>query len=150
MKRRAVDEQPVSGIDPIGDQEWVEEESEVGEEVRATLAALTPWGISILAHVGLIVIAFFLVWQTIVSQPEEKPFSVNLAAMVNDEKTIKGSYMGSCVASRDVPRLLALYKQGRLPVDKLKSGTLRLDQINEGFDRLADGAVVRQILLPHS
>ena len=80
----------------------------------------------------------------------ERPFSVNLAAMVNDEKTIKGSYMGSCVASRDVPRLLALYKQGRLPVDKLKSGTLRLDQINEGFDRLADGAVVRQILLPHS
>jgi alcohol dehydrogenase len=58
--------------------------------------------------------------------------------------------MGSCVAARDVPHLLALYKQGRLPVDKLKSGTLRFDQINEGFDRLADGAVVRQILLPHS
>lgn len=80
----------------------------------------------------------------------EKPFTVNLSAMVTDEKTIKGSYMGSCVAARDVPHLLSLYKQGRLPVDKLKSGTLRFDQINEGFDRLADGAVVRQILLPHS
>lgn len=32
----------------------------------------------------------------------------------------------------------------------LKSGTLRLEQISEGFDRLADGAVVRRILLPHS
>ncbi|MEO0474910.1 MAG: hypothetical protein AAF085_02910 [Planctomycetota bacterium] len=71
MKRRAVDEQPVSGFDPIDDQEWMEEESDVGEEVRATLSALMPWGISILAHVGLIVIAFFLVWQTIVT--EEPP-----------------------------------------------------------------------------
>jgi alcohol dehydrogenase len=80
----------------------------------------------------------------------EKPFSIDLAQMVGGERTIKGSYMGSCVAQRDVPQLLSLYKQGRLPVDKLKSGTLRLDQINEGFDRLAGGSVVRQILLPHS
>ena len=81
----------------------------------------------------------------------ETPFSIDLAAFVNDEKTIKGSYMGSCVATRDVPRLLALYKQGSLPVDRLRSGPpLRLDQINEGFDRLADGSVVRQILATHT
>jgi len=80
----------------------------------------------------------------------EKPFSIDLASMVNEEKTIKGSYMGSCVAARDVPHLLSLYKSGRLPVDRLRSGTLRLDQINEGFDRLADGSVVRQILMTHT
>ena len=65
---------------------------------------------------------------------------------VSDEKAIKGSYMGSSVPQRDVPRFLELYKQGKLPVDKLRSGFLALDDINAGFDRLADGNVVRQIL----
>ncbi len=66
--------------------------------------------------------------------------------LVSDEKAVKGSYMGSSVPQRDVPRFLALYKQGKLPVDKLRSGFLALDDINTGFDRLADGNVVRQIL----
>ena len=66
--------------------------------------------------------------------------------LVSDEKAIKGSYMGSSVPQRDVPRFLELYKQGKLPVDKLRSGFLTLDDINAGFDRLADGNVVRQIL----
>jgi hypothetical protein len=68
MKRRPATEQQVSRIDPIDDEELVEE-SEVREEIGATIAALMPWGISILAHVALIVIAFFLVWQTIVTDP---------------------------------------------------------------------------------
>ena len=72
MKRRAAHEQPVSHIDPVSDDELLEDGSEVGEEIRATLAALMPWGVSILAHVGLIVIAFFLVWQTIIEKPEEQ------------------------------------------------------------------------------
>ena len=79
-----------------------------------------------------------------------RSFDIDVVAMVQNEKTLQGSYMGSCIAARDVPRLLALYRQGRLPVDRLKSATLRLDQINEGFDRLAEGAVVRQILATHT
>ena len=69
MKRRYQHEQPVSHIDPVSEDELIEDESEVGEEIRKTLIALMPWGVSILAHVGLIVIAFFLVWQTIIKQP---------------------------------------------------------------------------------
>lgn len=75
-------------------------------------------------------------------------FSIPLAAMVSDERIIKGSYMGSCDPRRDVPRYLSLFLDGRLPVDRLKSGEIRLDEINAGFDRLADGDVVRQILKP--
>ncbi len=75
--------------------------------------------------------------------------SVPLSSMVSDERTLKGSYMGSCVPSRDVPRYLSLYRRGRLPVDRLKSGELGFESINEGFDRLAAGDAVRQILLPH-
>ncbi len=80
----------------------------------------------------------------------ESGLTIDVAALVQGEKTLKGSYMGSCVAARDIPRLLALYKQGRLPVDRLRSANLRLDQINEGFDRLADGSVIRQVLQTHT
>ncbi len=54
--------------------------------------------------------------------------------------------MGSAVPRRDLPRFLALYQAGRLPVDLLLSRTLRLEEINEGFDALARGEVVRQIV----
>lgn len=75
-------------------------------------------------------------------------FSIPLAAMVSDERTIKGSYMGSCAPRRDVPRYLSLFRDGKLPVDRLRTGEIRLDEINAGFDRLADGSVIRQVLLP--
>ena len=61
-----------------------------------------------------------------------------------------GLYMGSCVPKRDIPRLIALYQRGKLPVDRLRSGSIRLEQINHGFDRLADGAVLSQVLQPHA
>ena len=69
--------------------------------------------------------------------------------MVSDEKAIRGSYMGSCVAERDIPMMLALYKRGKLPVQRLRSGFVPLDEINAGFDRLAEGSVLRQILRPN-
>ena len=71
------------------------------------------------------------------------------AALVSEERSIRGSYMGSCVPQRDIPMLMSLYRRGKLPVDKLKSGFVSLDQINEGFDRLSDGTVLRQILRPN-
>jgi alcohol dehydrogenase len=76
-------------------------------------------------------------------------FSYPHAALVSDEKAIMGSYMGSCVPKRDIPRFIALYQRGRLPVQKLRSGFITFEQINEGFDRLSDGAVLRQVLRPH-
>ncbi|MFK7790874.1 MAG: hypothetical protein AB8C95_15455, partial [Phycisphaeraceae bacterium] len=89
MKRRPSPEHQVSHIDPVADEELMQDESEVGEEIRATVTALMPWGISILAHVGLIVVAFFLVWQTIVKE-EHQPVvptlsqSPNIPALTND------------------------------------------------------------------
>ena len=71
------------------------------------------------------------------------------AAMVQEERTIKGSYMGSCIARRDIPRFLDLYMAGKLPVDKLHAGDLKFEGLNEGFDKLADGSVVRQTLRPN-
>ena len=71
------------------------------------------------------------------------------ANMVSEERSIRGSYMGSCVPERDLPRLLGLYRRGKLPVDKLKTSHITFGQINEGFDLLSDGAVLRQMLRPN-
>lgn len=71
------------------------------------------------------------------------------AQLVSEEKVFRGSLMGSGVAERDVPALLRLFGEGRLPVDRLKSGTMGFDRLNVGFDLLDGGGVVRQILLPH-
>lgn len=68
---------------------------------------------------------------------------VTLAA---EERTIKGSYVGSCVPPRDIPHFVELFKQGSLPVDQLLSGTLTLDEINGGFDKLANGEVARLVV----
>lgn len=67
-------------------------------------------------------------------------------SLVAEERTLKGSYLGSGVPSRDINRFLNLHRRGKLPVEKLLTHRLRLDAINQGFDRLAEGEAVRQIV----
>lgn len=73
-------------------------------------------------------------------------FSFPQVTLTAEERTVKGSFLGSCVPSRDIPNFIRLYRQGRLPVAKLLTGTIPLDQINEGFDRLANGEVSRLVV----
>jgi alcohol dehydrogenase len=73
--------------------------------------------------------------------------SLSPVELVGAEKSLKGSYLGSCVPSRDIPNYLAMYKAGRLPVDQLISHKLTLENINEGFERLANGDAIRQIIM---
>lgn len=73
-------------------------------------------------------------------------FSFPQVTLAAEERTIKGSYVGSCVPVRDIPRFIELYKQGRLPIDLLLTDTLSLDDINEGFDRLASGDIARLVI----
>ncbi|MGI9066504.1 MAG: zinc-dependent alcohol dehydrogenase family protein [Pyrinomonadaceae bacterium] len=75
-----------------------------------------------------------------------KIFAVPALGIVAEERTIKGSYMGSCVPRRDIPRFIGMYQAGILPVDKLHTHTLQLEEINAGFDRLAQAQAVRQII----
>ncbi|MCU1425327.1 MAG: alcohol dehydrogenase [Microbacteriaceae bacterium] len=71
---------------------------------------------------------------------------IPLASHVGEEKRIVGAYMGSSVATRDIPRYAELYRQGRLPINRLRSAVLPLNDINMGFDRLADGKAVRDVI----
>jgi alcohol dehydrogenase len=77
----------------------------------------------------------------------QKMFSVPAVSLVAEERTVKGSYMGSAVPMRDIPRYVSLYRAGRLPVDRLLTHRLPLDDINDAFDRLARGEAVRQVIL---
>ena len=63
-----------------------------------------------------------------------------------EEKVLMGSYMGSCVPQRDVPRYMEMYRAGTLPVDLLRTRTISLEQVNEGFDLLDSGEVARQVI----
>lgn len=61
-------------------------------------------------------------------------------------QTVVGSYLGSAVPKRDVPAFEALWREGRLPLERLVSRTITLDEINEGMDALASGEVIRQVV----
>jgi alcohol dehydrogenase len=78
--------------------------------------------------------------------PEDR-WALQQVHLVAEERTVKGSYIGSAVPGRDIPRYIALFKRGKLPIDRLMGERLTLDQINEGFDRLADGASMRQLIV---
>ena len=77
----------------------------------------------------------------------DRKLSIAAVTLTAEERTIKGSFIGSCVPRRDLPRYVALFQDGKLPVDKLLTHRLTLDEINEGFDRLRDGHAVRQVII---
>ncbi|MGK2932711.1 MAG: zinc-binding dehydrogenase, partial [Solirubrobacterales bacterium] len=72
---------------------------------------------------------------------------IQALSLVAEERTLKGSYLGSCIPSRDIPRFIEMYEAGVLPVDRLLSHRLTPDEINEGFDGLASGEAVRQVVI---
>ena len=79
--------------------------------------------------------------------PPHATFALPVVNLVAEERTVKGSYIGTCVPTRDLPRYVSLFRSGRMPVDRLMSGRLALDQINEGFDLLHEGKAIRQVVV---
>ena len=54
--------------------------------------------------------------------------------------------MGSNVFRRDLPQLVDLYLDGRLRLDEMVSLRLDLDRINEGYEAMLAGDVVRAVV----
>jgi alcohol dehydrogenase len=79
--------------------------------------------------------------------PPTHTFNISQVNLVAEERTVKGSYIGTCVPTRDLPRYIELYRRGKLPVDRLMSDHLKLEDINFGFDRLHEGKAVRQVVV---
>jgi alcohol dehydrogenase len=72
--------------------------------------------------------------------------SISPLALVAGARSIVGSYLGSAVPERDIPRYVELWRAGRLPVEKLISSRIALDDINAAMDELADGRAIRQLI----
>ena len=62
------------------------------------------------------------------------------------DRKLQGTSMGGNRFRVDMPRLLSLWRQGRLKLDHLISGRIKLGEINEGFAALKSGAPVRQLI----
>ncbi len=62
------------------------------------------------------------------------------------DKRLQGSLMGSNVFRVDMPRLVDLYLDGRLMLDEMVSATIGLDDVNDGFEAMKAGDVVRSVI----
>lgn len=74
-------------------------------------------------------------------------FAVPINDLVQRQKQIRGSLYGSANPVLDLPRILELYRAGRVPLDALVGNRLPLARINEAYDQLAS-AVGRTVLIP--
>jgi len=61
--------------------------------------------------------------------------------------SLKSSWYGDCLPERDFPALVDLYQQGRLPLEKFVSERIKLDQIEEAFETMHRGEVLRSVVV---
>ncbi|WP_433540065.1 alcohol dehydrogenase catalytic domain-containing protein [Streptosporangium sandarakinum] len=73
--------------------------------------------------------------------------SISPLGLVAEGRTIIGSYLGSAVPARDIPVFARMWREGRLPVEALVSARIRLSEVNEAMDQLADGTAIRQVIV---
>lgn len=71
---------------------------------------------------------------------------VSPLTLVAEGRTVIGSYLGSSVPSRDIPKYVQLWRSGRLPVERLVSAEISLDEVNEGMDALAEARSIRSVI----
>ena len=64
-----------------------------------------------------------------------------------DGQKILGSKMGSARPLIDVPKIVSLYREGRLKLDELISGRYPLDRINEALASSRSGAAMRNVIV---
>jgi len=62
------------------------------------------------------------------------------------DRKIQGTSMGGNRFRVDMPRLLEFYQQGKLKLDHMISGHIKLSEINDGFARMKQGTLVRQLI----
>jgi S-(hydroxymethyl)mycothiol dehydrogenase len=61
--------------------------------------------------------------------------------------SLKSSWYGDCLPSRDFPTLVELYLQGRLPLDRFVSETIGLDDVEKAFEKMHHGDVLRSMVV---
>ncbi|WP_433012752.1 zinc-dependent alcohol dehydrogenase family protein [Kribbella sp. CA-294648] len=126
--------------------------NDIVEQVRAATSGGAQYAIETVGSAAVLAQAYAATSRggttvTVGLPDPSQQLSIPAVSLVAEERTLKGSYLGSAVPSRDIPRYIALYQAGRLPVDRLLTCTVRLENLNEAFDTLAAGTAIRQVLV---
>lgn len=79
--------------------------------------------------------------------PNDSSTNLPGAKLVRQEKTVMGSYYGTANPSRDFPLYANLWKEGKLPLDKLISHRYPLDNINEAYADMLDGTSRKGVIV---
>jgi alcohol dehydrogenase len=119
--------------------------------------ALTQGGVDVAFEMAGAIAAMELAWRitrrggstvTAGLPHPDRRFALPPVQLVAEERTLRGSYIGSAVPARDIPRYIAMYQRGKLPVNRLMGEKLALTDINRGFDRMASGMSLRDVVVP--
>ncbi|MDX1636099.1 MAG: Zn-dependent alcohol dehydrogenase [Marinobacter sp.] len=81
-----------------------------------------------------------------VADPRDKT-SIGTLSLPADERTLKGSWLGSARPQHDFPRILALYKAGKLKLDELVTRTYRIEEAPQAFDDMVAGKNARGVIV---
>ena len=61
--------------------------------------------------------------------------------------SLKSSWYGDCLPERDFPMLVDLFQQGRLPLEKFVTERIKIDEVEQAFDRMHAGEVLRSVVV---
>jgi S-(hydroxymethyl)glutathione dehydrogenase/alcohol dehydrogenase len=78
---------------------------------------------------------------------QDDEFKLNMWEMFFNEKKILGCYYGSTNVKKDFPRLIGLWRAGRLDLEGMVDDRLDLSQINEALERMKRGEAIRQVFV---
>ncbi len=136
----------------LGATDQFEADADAAEKIRAATSGGVDFALEMAGSVKALELAYKITRRggaTITAglPPPSAMLQIPAVSLVAEERTLKGSYIGTAVPLRDVPRYINLFRRGRLPVDRLLTDRLKLDDINAGFDRLREGKAVRQIVM---
>lgn len=74
-------------------------------------------------------------------------YQLAISSLVSEERILQGSYLGSCIPSRDVPRFIELHRLGLLPVDRLLASKGPLETANRALDAMVAGDSGRHVMV---
>jgi NDMA-dependent alcohol dehydrogenase len=80
------------------------------------------------------------------TSPLTRSIDVNLQEFILMNKNLCGTVFGSCNPTTEIPLLAGLYDAGRLRLDEMITRRYRLDDINDAFDDLRSGRLIRGVI----
>jgi S-(hydroxymethyl)glutathione dehydrogenase/alcohol dehydrogenase len=84
---------------------------------------------------------------TAIAALSQTEISLNLADLTLSQKQLVGGIFGGANPRRDIPRLLRLYKEGKLKLDELVTNTYKLADVNQGYQDMRDGKNLRGMII---